>query len=228
MPRDPAVGSFFALTVGGVLVFVADILAGAVAYQEQWVDRWSFLTSIVSAQDGIRAGATLTLFIATATMLCLELRTSRWSLPLVLDIVGIAMMVGVALRPRSLFLFLVIWTSQHWMLATGGFANSFCRTQAGEWHFPAISTHVEYQAVGSFAVPDSVVDNVAARLRGGSKPRHRNIRWRPNFRSVCDGTADIGLGSCAAGAGLCHGIHSLPARSKRLSNVGSQGARGGF
>src|SRR5437764_14956964 len=28
-------------------------------------------------------------------------------------------MVGLALRPRSLFLFLVIWTSQHWILATG-------------------------------------------------------------------------------------------------------------
>ena len=26
--------------VGGVLVFVADILAGAVAYQDQWIDRW--------------------------------------------------------------------------------------------------------------------------------------------------------------------------------------------
>src|ERR1700746_1161764 len=28
-------------------------------------------------------------------------------------------MVVLALRPRSLFLFLVIWTSQHWILATG-------------------------------------------------------------------------------------------------------------
>ena len=28
-------------------------------------------------------------------------------------------MVAMALRPRSLFLFLVIWTSQHWILATG-------------------------------------------------------------------------------------------------------------
>src|SRR5439155_22666895 len=33
---------FFALMVGGVLVFVADILAGAVAYQDQWFDRWLF------------------------------------------------------------------------------------------------------------------------------------------------------------------------------------------
>src|SRR5438094_5324660 len=30
----------FALIVGGVLVFVADILAGSVDYQDQWIDRW--------------------------------------------------------------------------------------------------------------------------------------------------------------------------------------------
>jgi hypothetical protein len=110
---------FFALSVGGVLVFVADILAGAVAYQEQWIDRWFFPTWMVSAQEGIRAGATLALLIATAIMLFAEVRASRWSLPRVLYIVGIAIMVGLALRPRSLFLFLVIWTSQHWILATG-------------------------------------------------------------------------------------------------------------
>lgn len=110
---------FFALTVGGVLVFIADILAGAVAYQDQWIDRWSFATWIVSAQDGIRGGAILALFIATAVMLSAEARAPRWSLPRVLYIVGLAVMVGLALRPRSLFLFLVIWTSQHWILATG-------------------------------------------------------------------------------------------------------------
>ncbi|PYI47047.1 MAG: hypothetical protein DMF11_07170 [Verrucomicrobia bacterium] len=110
---------FFALTVGGILVFVADILAGAVAYQEQWIDRWSFAGWIVSAQNGIRGGAILALFIATAIMLFAEAGATRWSLPRVLYIVGIAVMVGLALRPRSLFLFLVIWTSQHWILATG-------------------------------------------------------------------------------------------------------------
>jgi TonB family protein len=108
----------FALTAGGVLVFVADILAGAVAYQDQWVDRW-FPGWIVSAENGIRGGATLALFAITAIMLVIELRTPRWSLPRILYIVGLAVMVGLALRPRSLFLFLVIWTSQHWILATG-------------------------------------------------------------------------------------------------------------
>jgi TonB family protein len=109
---------FFALTAGGVLVFVADILAGAVAYQDQWVDRW-FPAWIVSAENEIRGGATLALFAITAIVLMIELRTPRWSLPRILYIVGLAVMVGLALRPRSLFLFLVIWTSQHWILATG-------------------------------------------------------------------------------------------------------------
>ena len=109
---------FFALTTGGVLVFVADILAGAVAYQDQWVDRW-FPAWIVAAENGIRGVATVALFAITAIMLVAELRTPRWSLPRILYIIGLAVMVGLALRPRSLFLFFVIWTSQHWILATG-------------------------------------------------------------------------------------------------------------
>src|SRR6266446_2812745 len=121
---------FFALTVGGVLVFVADILAGSVAYHDQWIDRWSFAAWIVSTQDGIRSGGMLTLLIATAAMLFAEFRAPRWSLPRVLYIVGIAVMVGLALRPRSLFLFLVIWTSQHWILATGLASRTSCAETA--------------------------------------------------------------------------------------------------
>ena len=93
----------FALSVGGALVFVADILAGAVAYQDQWIDRWFFPEWMVSAQDGIRLGATVVLLIVTAVTLFAEMRAPRWSWPRVLYIIGIAVMVGVALRPRSLF-----------------------------------------------------------------------------------------------------------------------------
>jgi hypothetical protein len=110
---------FFALGVAGLLVFVADILAGAVAYQEQWVDRWFFPGWIASQQDGIRTGATIALLIFTGLTLAAEWRAARRSLPRILYIVGIAIMVGLALQPRSLFLFLVVWTSQHWILATG-------------------------------------------------------------------------------------------------------------
>ena len=109
----------FALSVGGLLVFIADLLAGAVAYQDQWIDRWPFLGSIVSAQDEIRTGGMVALVILTAVMLFLELRKPQFSLPRLLYIIGMAVMVGIALRPRSLFLFLVVWTSQHWILATG-------------------------------------------------------------------------------------------------------------
>jgi len=110
---------FFALVVGGALVFVADILAGAVAYQDDWIDYWFFPAWMVSAQDSVRLGATLVLVLVTVAALFAELRTSRWSWPRVLYIIGIAVMVGIALRPRSLFLFVVVWTSQHWILATG-------------------------------------------------------------------------------------------------------------
>jgi hypothetical protein len=109
----------FALCVGGVLVFLADVLTGAVAFQDQWVDRWTFSASLVSAQDDVRIGATLVVAAATAAFLFVELRSPQWSLPRVLYVFGIAGMVALALNPPSPFLFLVVWTSQHWMLATG-------------------------------------------------------------------------------------------------------------
>jgi hypothetical protein len=121
---------FFALSVGGVLVFAADILAGTVAYQDQWIDRWLFPAWIVSAQNGIRGSAIVVLFIATAVMLFAEARAPRWSLPRILYIIGLAVMVGIALRPRGLFLFLVLWTSQHWMLATGLASQTPCAEPA--------------------------------------------------------------------------------------------------
>ena len=85
---------FFALVVGGALVFVADILAGAVAYQDKWIDHWFFPAWMVSAQNPIRDGATLVLVLVTVAALFAELRTPRWSLPRVLYILGLAVMVG--------------------------------------------------------------------------------------------------------------------------------------
>jgi hypothetical protein len=117
--RTRRMDRLFALGVGGALVFLADILAGAVAYQDVWVDRWLFPAWLAAAQDEIRQGATAVLLGATTAALFAEARAPRWSLPRVLYIVGMAAMVFVAFRPRSLFLFLVIWTSQHWILATG-------------------------------------------------------------------------------------------------------------
>ena len=113
------VDRIFALGVAGALVFIADVLAGAVAYQDQWIDRWFFPTWMVANQEAIRTGATISLLLVTGAALALELRSGNWSLPRILYITGVAIMVGIALQPRSLFLFIVVWTSQHWILATG-------------------------------------------------------------------------------------------------------------
>lgn len=109
----------FALAVGGGLVFLADILAGAAAYQDRWINRWHISTWLVSNQGAIREGAILLLFLLTVVMLAWEVRAPRRSLPRLLYILGLSAMVAVALQPRCLFLFLVIWTSQHWILAMG-------------------------------------------------------------------------------------------------------------
>jgi hypothetical protein len=109
----------FALVVGGALIFLADILAGAVAYPDLWINRWLIPAWVAANQGEIREAAMLVLIVATAFMLIAEARSSRRSLPRVLYILGLAAMVAIALQPRSLFLFLAIWTSQHWILAMG-------------------------------------------------------------------------------------------------------------
>jgi len=109
----------FALVVGGALVFLADILAGAVAYPDLWINRWLIPTWMASNQGAIREVALGVLLVLTALMLVAEMRAASRSLPRVLYVLGLASMVAIALQPRSLFLFLVIWTAQHWILATG-------------------------------------------------------------------------------------------------------------
>ncbi len=109
----------FALGVGGALVLLAEILAGSAAYQDLWIHRWPAVDWLVSSQEGIRTSALLVLLVATVLMLVAEARAPRRSMPRVLYILGLATMVAVALETRSVFLFIVLWTSQHWILATG-------------------------------------------------------------------------------------------------------------
>jgi hypothetical protein len=109
----------FALCVGGAVIFFADILAGSVSYQHLWIDRWLITAWVVSQQGGIREVLLLVLLVATALMLVAEARAQRPSLPRALYVLGLAAMAAIALRPRSPFLFVVIWTSQHWMLSVG-------------------------------------------------------------------------------------------------------------
>ncbi len=117
--RSRRLDRIFALGVGGALVFLADILSGSVAYHDRWIDDWVIPAWLAAEQGGIREAALLVLCVATAVMLFAEARTQRRSLPRVLYILGLAVMVAMALQVRSPFLYVVVWTSQHWILATG-------------------------------------------------------------------------------------------------------------
>jgi hypothetical protein len=109
----------FALGVGGALVFLSDILAGSVAYQDLWVGRWAIPNWLAVHQDAVGTASLSVLLLATAFMLITEWRTPHRSLPRVLYILGLAAMVAIALRPRNFAVYLVIWNAQHWVLATG-------------------------------------------------------------------------------------------------------------
>ncbi|HWE21941.1 MAG TPA: hypothetical protein VG758_32985 [Hyphomicrobiaceae bacterium] len=118
-PRARRFDRLFALGVGGALVLVAEILAGSAAFQEVWVHRSPVAGCLLSNQEGISEAALIALVAATALILVAEARATRPSPPRVLYILGVAAMVAIALQTRSLFVFIVLWTSQHWILATG-------------------------------------------------------------------------------------------------------------
>jgi hypothetical protein len=117
--RTRSLDRIFALTVGGILILLADILAGSFAYQDLWAGRSSIPAWILAEQEGIREGAVLALLLVTSFILIAEVRAPRRSLPRVLYILGLAAMVAIALQRRSFFPYIVIWTSQHWILAVG-------------------------------------------------------------------------------------------------------------
>jgi hypothetical protein len=109
----------FTVVVGGALVVLADLLSGAVAYQDRWLDAAVDPAWLDAVANDVRGGATVALLVATAAMIVAELVAARPSPPRLLYVLGLATMVGLALRARSPFLFVVVWTAQHWIVATG-------------------------------------------------------------------------------------------------------------
>ena len=218
----------FALGVGGVLVFLADILAGAVAYQDQWVDRWVFPAWLVSAQDEIRAGATIILLAATAAMLFVELRSPRWSLPRLLYVLGIAAMVALALRPAESVSFPRNLDFAALDSRDGDrFPNADRRagSRARCWA-PAVP-RIEHAAVGHSGPPCGCVGHALAAVRSRSDRAGWDILWGPNIRRYRDGIAHVFMGSCTPGPRLRDRVHPLSSRPERLSNVESPSPRGG-
>jgi hypothetical protein len=110
---------WFALVVGGGFVVVADALAGSIAFQDRWVEPLlgSFGSELLS--HTLRYGGIAFVTVLTALMLRVELRSERPSLPRVAYVVGVAAMVLFAFLARDPFLFIVVWSVQHWSAAMG-------------------------------------------------------------------------------------------------------------
>lgn len=120
--RDPAarrIDRGFALVVGGGVVVIADALSGSIAFQDRWVDPMlgasgADLLAGVIHHAGIALVAILTLLVVG-----LELRSGRPSLQRIAYAAGVSSMVLLALLARDPFLFIVVWSVQHWTAAMG-------------------------------------------------------------------------------------------------------------
>lgn len=108
----------YALVVGGVFVLVAEAFTGGIAFQDVWVDPWVDPAWLEEIQGTVRAVGLGLTGLAVVVMGVLDVRTGRPSLARMGYVLGMALMVAAALYVHP-FLFIVLWTAQHWMAATG-------------------------------------------------------------------------------------------------------------
>jgi hypothetical protein len=110
---------WFAFVVGGGFVVVAEGLAGSIAFQDRWVDPLLGMAGSELFARSARDGGIGLVAILTALLVGAELRAERPSLPRLAYILGVAAMVLLAVLARDPFLFIVVWSVQHWSAALG-------------------------------------------------------------------------------------------------------------
>jgi len=110
---------WFALIVGGGFVVVAEALAGSIAFQDRWIDPLLGAVGADLFAHTLRDGGIGLVVILTALMLRVELRSQHASLPRVAYVLGVSAMVLFAFLARDPFLFIVLWSVQHWSAAMG-------------------------------------------------------------------------------------------------------------
>jgi hypothetical protein len=118
-PSTRRLDRWFALVVGGGFVVVAEALAGSIAFQDRWIDPLLGAVGSDLFARTLRDGGIVLVVILTALMLLVELRSQRASLPRVVYVLGVSAMVLFAFLARDPFLFIVLWSVQHWSAAMG-------------------------------------------------------------------------------------------------------------
>jgi len=109
----------FALVVGGGFVVLAEALAGSIAFQDRWIDPLLGAVGSDLLARALHDGGIALVAILAALMLRVELRSPSPSLPRVAYVVGVSAMVLFAFLARDPFLFIVLWSVQHWSAAMG-------------------------------------------------------------------------------------------------------------
>jgi len=110
---------WFALVVGGGFVVLAEALAGSIAFQDRWIDPLLGAGGADVFSRSVRDGGIVFVVILTILMLRVELRSQRPSLPRVAYVLAVSAMVLFAFLARDPFLFIVLWSVQHWSAAMG-------------------------------------------------------------------------------------------------------------
>jgi len=110
---------WFALVVGGGFVVLAQALTGSVAFQERWLDPLLGPIGSDLLERTLHDGGVALVVALTAVVLWVELRSERPSLPRMAYVLGLAAMVLLAFLARDPFLFIVLWSVQHWSAAMG-------------------------------------------------------------------------------------------------------------
>ncbi|RLB49439.1 MAG: hypothetical protein DRJ42_21005 [Deltaproteobacteria bacterium] len=108
----------FALVVGGALVIVVDALIGTESFQNVWLYTWASPDDLDAVWDRLPVAGTSVVSLGTMVLVAMELRTGRASLPRMLYLLSISVVVLTAFWVHP-FVFVVLWTVQHWTAAMG-------------------------------------------------------------------------------------------------------------
>ena len=116
-PNVRRLDRWFSLVVGGGLVVLAQALTGSIAFQERWIDPWLGAAGSDLLARVLHDGGIALVVLLSGLVLCVELLAPRPSLPRMAYVLALAAMVLMALVARDPFLFLVLWSVQHWSAA---------------------------------------------------------------------------------------------------------------
>jgi hypothetical protein len=108
----------FALSVGGALVFIFDAMSGNDFHQDVWLHGWLSPDWLDNAWGPMTHIGFWFIVVATVAMLVMEWKTGQASLPRVLYLLSVSLVVACAFLVHP-FVFIVLWTVQHWTAAMG-------------------------------------------------------------------------------------------------------------